>query len=124
MSNDPSNFSWKARLQSFVFAWAGILRFFKTEHNARIHLVVTIIVFIFSFVFKINETELFAVIFSIAFVWVTEMINTSIEKTMDFISIERKPQIKNIKDLAAGAVLIATITAVATGLIIFIPKVF
>ena len=124
MSNDPAKFSIKARLKSFVYAWAGIIRFFRTEHNAQIHLAVTIVVVFLSFFLKINKTETVAVVFAIAFVWVTEMINTSIEKAMDFITQERHPQIKNIKDMAAGAVLIAAIVAVVIGGIVFIPKIF
>ena len=57
-----------------------------------------------------------------AFVWITEMINTAIEKAMDFITLEKHSQIKLIKDLAAGAVLVASITALITGSIIFVPK--
>jgi len=53
---------------------------------------------------------------------VAEMINTAIEKTIDFISVEKHPQIKLIKDIAAGAVLIASLAAVVVGLFIFIPK--
>jgi diacylglycerol kinase (ATP) len=124
MSNNPKRFSVRDRLKSFVFAAAGITRFFRTEHNAQIHLTVTIAVIILSFLLKINKTEAVAVIFSIAFVWVTEMINTSIEKAMDFISAERKTEIRNIKDMAAGAVLIAAITSVVIGCIVFLPKLF
>ena len=124
MSNDPRKFSLKARLKSFVFAWWGILRFFRTEHNAQIHLVITIIVIGCSIYFKISRVESIAVIFSIAFVWITEMVNTAIEKTMDFISKEKDYQIRNIKDMAAGAVLIAAITAVIIGCIVFLPKLF
>jgi diacylglycerol kinase (ATP) len=65
-----------------------------------------------------------AVVFSIAFVWIAEMLNTAIEKSMDFISTQKHPQIKLIKDISAGAVLIATIAAVIVGCIIFIPKLF
>jgi diacylglycerol kinase (ATP) len=124
MSNDPTRFSWKARFTSFVYAWAGIISFFRTEHNARIHLGATILVAILSFWLKINKTETVAVIFSIAFVWVTEMLNTAIEKAMDFISKERHPQIKHIKDMAAGAVLVAAVVSVVIGGIVFLPKLF
>jgi diacylglycerol kinase len=55
-------------------------------------------------------------------VWVAEIFNTAIEKTMDFISRERHPQIKLIKDLAAAAVLVTAFSALITGAIIFIPK--
>jgi diacylglycerol kinase (ATP) len=122
MSNDPTRFSVRARLKSFVFAWAGIIRFFKTEHNAQIHLAATIVTIILAAVLKVNKTEAVAIIFAIAFVWVTEMINTAIEKLMDFISLERHPQIKNIKDMSAGAVLVAAIVAVIIGCVVFLPK--
>lgn len=115
-------FSWKARLKRFVFAWRGIIDFFRTEHNAQIHLAVTVVVIILSIFLRVNKSETIAIIFSIALVWITEMLNTAIEKTMDFISLKKHPQIKVIKDLSAGAVLIAAIAAVIVGCIIFIPK--
>jgi diacylglycerol kinase (ATP) len=120
-SNAPS-FSWKARLKSFVYAWEGIVRFFRLEHNAQIHLAVTFLVLVLSVTLGVNKWEVIAVVFAIAFVWITEMINTAIEKTMDFISTEKHHQIKLIKDIAAGAVLIATIAAVIVGCFVFIPK--
>lgn len=123
LEQKSSKFSWKARLKSFVFAWRGIIDFFRTEHNAQIHLAVTIIVIVLSIFFRVNKTETIAIIFSVAMVWVTEMVNTTIEKTMDFISLQKHPQIKVIKDLSAGAVLIASLAAVVVGCIIFIPKI-
>jgi diacylglycerol kinase (ATP) len=120
-SKAPS-FSWKARLKSFVYAWEGILSFFKWEHNAQIHLTITFLVLVLSVTLGLSKWEAIAVVFSIAFVWITEMINTVIEKTIDFVSIEKHPQIKLIKDIAAGAVLIASFAAAIVGLIIFIPK--
>ena len=123
MSNKPERFSWKARARSFKYASRGIWRFFRTEHNAWIHLGATFLIIAFAFFFKLTTIEAICIVFCIAFVWVTEMINTAIEKAMDFISTERHEQIRNIKDMAAGAVLIASITAVIVGSIIFIPKI-
>jgi diacylglycerol kinase (ATP) len=120
-SKAPS-FSLKARLKSFVYAWEGILSFFKREHNAQIHLTITFLVLVLSVTLGLSKWEAIAVVFSIAFVWVTEMLNTVIEKTIDFVWIEKHPQIKLIKDIAAGAVLIASFAAAIVGLIIFIPK--
>jgi diacylglycerol kinase (ATP) len=119
--NIPS-FSWKARLKSFKYAWEGIVSFFRLEYNAQIHLAITVLVLVLSVTLKLSKWEVIAVVFSIAIVWVVEMINTVIEKMMDFICIERHPQIKLIKDLAAGAVLVAAIAAAIIGCIIFIPK--
>jgi diacylglycerol kinase (ATP) len=117
-----SSFSWKARLRSFVYAWEGIVSFFRWEHNAQIHLAITFLVLVLSVTLGVNKWEAIAVVFSIALVWITEMCNTAIEKTMDFISIEKHPQIKLIKDIAAGAVLVAAIAAIIVGCFIFIPK--
>jgi diacylglycerol kinase (ATP) len=120
-SNAPS-FSWKARLKSFVYAWEGIVSFFRKEHNAQIHLAATVLVLVLSVTLGVNKWEAIAVVFSVAFVWIAEMFNTAIEKAMDFISVEKHPQIKLIKDIAAGAVLIAAIASVIVGCFIFIPK--
>jgi diacylglycerol kinase (ATP) len=120
--SNASSFSWKARLKSFVYAWEGIVNFFRWEHNAQIHLAITFLVLVLSVTLGVNKWEAIAVVFSIAFVWITEMINTAIEKTIDFISVEKHPQLKLIKDIAAGAVLIAAIAAVIVGCFIFIPK--
>jgi len=117
-----NGFSWRARFKSFGYAWAGIIYFFRTEHNARVHLVATIFVTLLSFLFKLSRAEFMIILFSIGFVWVTEMINTAIEKTIDFVSTERHPKIRIIKDISAGAVFVAAITAALAGLIIFIPK--
>jgi diacylglycerol kinase (ATP) len=117
-------FSARARLKSFVYAWNGIIQFFKKEHNAQLHLLSTIVVIGLAVYLKVNATEAVLLAFATGFVWVTEMINTAIEKAMDFITLEKHHQIKLIKDLAAGAVLVASFTALITGAIIFIPKFF
>lgn len=115
-------FSFKARLKSFRYAWEGIVSFFRWEHNAQIHLVVTILVAILSLALKLANWEAVAVVFSVALVWVAEMFNTVVEKTMDYISTATHPQVKLIKDIAAGAVLITAIAALIVGCIVFIPK--
>ncbi len=116
-------FSIIRQIKSFKYAFNGIKDFIITEHNARIHLTATIAVIIASFLFHISLHEWMMIIFAIGFVWSAEMFNTCIEKTMDFISTEKRPEIRLIKDIAAGAVLIASITAFILGLTIFIPKI-
>jgi diacylglycerol kinase (ATP) len=115
-------FSLQERIKSISYALNGIKSFFKEEHNARVHLTATIIAVIFCFLFSVSKTEIIALTISIAFVWAAELFNTAVEKMMDFVSTERHTSIKNIKDLAAGAVLVAAISAVITGLIVFVPK--
>ena len=123
MPRMPKKNSIRARVSSFSFAWAGIIAFFKTGHNARIHLVMACLALASVGFLKLNRIETIAVLIAIALVWITEMVNTVIEKIMDFISKERLPQIKIIKDIAAGAVLIAAITALVIGCIIFLPRI-
>ena len=109
-------------MKSFVFAFAGIGYFFRTEQNAWIHAVATVMVIIFSAIAGLTAMEAVAIVFCIALVWITEMLNTAVEKTMDHLSPAEHPQVKIIKDVAAGAVLTAAMAACIVAFIIFIPK--
>ena len=117
-------FSLRGRLNSFGFAFNGLYTFFKQEPNARIHLIATITACIAAVYFNVSFFEIIALIIVTGFVWVAEIFNTAIERIMDFISMEEDSNIKFIKDLAACGVLISAITAMVTGAIIFIPKLF
>ena len=117
-------FSVRARLKSFRFAFEGIGSFFQREHNAWLHFMATVAVFTLAALVGVTKNELLALVFAIGFVWVSEMFNTCIERVMDFVSEKRHPEIKFIKDLAAGAVLTAALTALAVGAVVFIPKLF
>jgi len=122
--NTSKQFSFRARANSFRFAWEGIYQFFAGEHNARIHLVGTIMVFIAAGCLRVSRHELVLLIIVTGFVWAAEIFNTAIEKTMDFIEPDYHHKVKTIKDLAAAAVLVAALTAFAAGAFIFIPKIF
>jgi len=121
---EPQKFSLQQRGRSLCHALAGLLRFFRSEHNAWLHLAATIVVLVLAMICRLNSTEMVLLVFAVGFVWTAELFNTCIEKTMDFISMEKHPQIKLIKDMAAGAVLVAAITSLIIGLILFIPKIF
>lgn len=122
MPNYESRFSWRARLKSFTYAGDGLRALFRTEHNAWIHLVLTIAAIIMGFALHISRGEWLALLITFALVWMAEIFNTCIEKIMDFISTEQHPQIKIIKDLAAAAVLLSALVALLVGVFIFIPK--
>ena|SRR5215204_138598 len=117
-------FSFMLRLKSFSYAWSGIKSMLRTEHNSRIHFAFTICVLVMSFIFKLSTMEFLMLIAVIAMVWIAELFNTCIEKLIDFVSTEKHPQIKLIKDMAAAAVMIASVAALLVGAIIFIPKIF
>lgn len=111
-------------MQSFRFAFNGVRTFFREEHNARIHFAATVAVFTGAWLFQLTVNEIILLIIVTGFVWAAEIFNTAIEKIMDFISPEYHPGVKRIKDLSAAAVLIAALTALITGSVIFIPKIF
>lgn len=120
--NKDTKFSIHSRINSFQFAFEGVIQFFKTEHNAWIHLLGTVAVVIISLIVGVTESEAIALIVATALVWISEMLNTCIEKAMDMISKEYDVRIKVIKDISAGAVLVAATAALIIGLIVFIPK--
>jgi len=117
-----TKFSFHSRFRSFKFALAGFSELLIREHNARIHLAATMGVIVAGIVFRVSLTEAAILAVVTGGVWVTEILNTCVERMMDFIYPEEHPHIKYIKDLAAGAVLVAAFTAVVAGLLVFIPK--
>lgn len=106
-------------LKSFRYAFKGIYALFKNENNARIHLVASIAVVILGFYFKISTADWCWLTVAIGFVWVIEGINTAIEKIVDLVSPEFNQKAGEIKDLAAGAVLIAAGVSIAIGILVF-----
>lgn len=120
--NTQTRFSIHSRLKSFQFAFAGIFKFFATEHNARLHLIAGIAVLILSIVVRVSSSEALALTIAIALVWMAEMFNTCIEKIMDMITQDYQSSVKVIKDISAGAVLVAAIAAFVIGVVVFIPK--
>jgi diacylglycerol kinase (ATP) len=124
MKTHQQQFSLKARLTSIRYACEGVLSFFKEQHNALIHLLFTIIVIVAAFVLKVSSIEATVLALSIGFVWAAEIFNTAIEAMMDHLSPDKQPAVKYIKDVSAAAVLVAAVTSIMVGAIIFIPKIF
>jgi diacylglycerol kinase (ATP) len=115
---------WKKRFDSFRYAFAGLKLLFKTQPNARIHIVISIFMTILGFGFQISKLEWVAIIGCFAFVLCLEAINTAIENLVDLASPAFHPLARNAKDVAAAAVLIAAIATVLIGTLIFLPKIF
>jgi diacylglycerol kinase len=110
-------------LKSFSFAFKGVYHLFKNENNAKVHLLATVLVIAAGVFLKLEINEWLWIIFAIGLVWITEAINTAIEKTVDLLSPDFNPKAGMIKDLAAAAVLIAAIIAAVIGLLVFLPNV-
>ena len=109
-------------IRSFAYAFNGIKICFTSEVNFKIHIVIAIFTIVSGLVFRISGIEWLAVTFCIAFVTAMEMINTALEKLCDMVHQDIHPVIKMIKDIAAGAVLLAAIGSLITGTFIFLPK--
>ncbi len=109
--------------KSFSYAFDGIKMVFKTEQNFIVDLILGIIAIILGFVLKISLIEFAIVILTIGLVISMELINTSIEYTVDMAMPQIHPLAKSAKDVAGAAVLFVSFIAIVVGLIIFLPKI-
>jgi diacylglycerol kinase (ATP) len=109
------------RLRSFVYAGRGIVQVFRNEPNAKIHLLAACVVITLGLVLNVSKSDFALLAFAITMVFVTETINTAIERLTDLASPEHHPLAAQAKDIAAGAVLLASIGAVFIGVIVFLP---
>jgi diacylglycerol kinase len=115
-------FSLKSRLESFRFALNGLLLLLKNEHNSRIHILAAIIAIVMGIIMKLDHYEWSLLIIVIGAVFLTELLNSSIESLADLIDPEWNELIMRAKDYSAAAVLISAIVAIVVGGLIFIPK--
>ncbi len=106
-------------LDSFNFAFEGIIHVLRTQRNMRIHFLVAVVVLVTALATGVSKLELIGLLLSIAFVLIAEMLNTAIEGAVDVSTTSFDPLAKLAKDIAAGAVLIATMNAVAIGYLVF-----
>jgi diacylglycerol kinase len=111
----------RSRIKSIRDALSGVRFALLTQKNMWIHLVATGIVVIMGFWFGISLTEWTLLTLTISIVFVAETVNTAIEKLSDCITTDYDKNIGVVKDVAAGAVLLAAIFAVVIGLLVFIP---
>src|SRR5213082_492346 len=106
-------------IDSFNYAFEGIIHVLRTQRNLRIHFLAAVIVFAAAIAVGVARLQLIALVLAIAFVLVAEMLNTAIEGVIDVSTTSFDPNAKLAKDIAAGAVLIASITAVGVGYLVF-----
>lgn len=106
-------------LDSFNYAFEGIIHVLRTQRNMRVHFLAAAAVLVAAVAIGVERMELIALLISIAFVLIAEMINTAIEGAVDVSTTSFDPNAKLAKDIAAGAVLIATVVAVIVGYLVF-----
>jgi diacylglycerol kinase (ATP) len=110
-------------LQSFNFAFEGIIHVLRTQRNMRIHFMIAAGVLVAALIVGVSRLELVILLMAISFVLIAEMINSALEAGIDVATTSFDPLAKLAKDIAAGAVLIATINAVAVGYLIFVDRI-
>jgi len=110
-------------INGLLHAVHGVMHVFEHERNARVHLAFAMLAFLLGLVLKVSDVELAAVFLAVVIVFLAEIFNTVIERTLDLIDIEENPRIKLIKDMAAGAVLVAAVASTMIGIVIFGPHI-
>lgn len=108
-------------VRTFGYAFAGIGKVFLSEKNFRFHTLASLLVVCLGFIANVTLTEWLFLIIAIGMVLVAEAFNSAIEKLVDMVSPEKNPKAGWVKDVAAGATLIASFIAAIIGLIVFIP---
>ncbi len=122
MEFQKDNTFFSGRLKSISFAVKGAIKLITTEHSVMVQFSIGILMTIAGFHFNITRTEWLFQTLAIGFVMSIEGLNTAVEKMADFIHPNYHERIGFIKDIAAGAVFFAALTAIAIGLIIYLPR--
>jgi diacylglycerol kinase (ATP) len=120
---NQNKFSIKSRIGSFKFAFRGLVILIKNEHNARIHLFAAFVAITAGIILNITALDWALILIVIGLVFITELINSSLESLSDHVKPEFNEAIRNVKDYAAAAVLISAIISITTGALIFIPRI-
>lgn len=121
MNNQEHGFV-RGRIKSLKFAVKGVWLLITTEHSIMVQLAIAVVVTIVGWWLDISKIEWILQILAIGLVLVAESLNTAIEKLCDFVHPEYDKRIGFIKDIAAGAVSFAAISAIIIGLLIYLPK--
>ena len=119
LRNDPKLPRMKGFFESFKYALKGIRSSIYEQRNLKVQSVVAIITIGAGFYFRITAIEWCVILLVIGLVMGLEMVNSAIESLVDLVTRERKPLAGKVKDVAAGAVLFASIIAVVIGVLIF-----
>lgn len=111
----------KHRVLSFKYALEGIWSALRTEPNLKFHFIAALVVIFLGWFFLISVLEWIILLLLMGLVISLELTNTAIEAMVDYLIPNIHPVAKKVKDIAAGAVLIASITALLIGILIFLP---
>ena len=114
-------FTLRGRIQSFRCAFAGAWFILRSQQNAWVHALATVLVVALAAVLRIDATGWALVLVAVVGVWLAEAFNTALEVVSDVIEPKFHPSVGVAKDIGAGAVLFAAVSAVAVGLLVLGP---
>lgn len=114
-------FTVRGRVQSFRCAFTGVWFILRSQQNAWVHALATVLVIALAAAIRIETTGWALVLVAVAGVWLAEAFNTALEVVSDVIEPKFHPSVAVAKDIGAGAVLFAAITAVVIGLLVLGP---
>ena len=120
MTSKP-RFSVRARLASFRYAFEGLHTLVSEQHNARVHLLATVLMFGLAVFLRLPAGDCLWLVLAVVLVWITEAFNSALEYLANAAVPEQDPLIKKAKDVAAAAVLIAALAAVLIAAVILLP---
>lgn len=106
----------------FRYAWKGLKVAILTERNVKIHLLAMIMVIIIGLITKLSSVEWAILFLTIGAVISMEIMNTALERALDYLEPKKHTAIGTAKDLAAAAVLVTAIIAIIIACLIFLPK--
>ncbi len=109
--------------ESLNHAVQGLAYAFKTERNLKIHFTLAVCVLTMCLWLDIDRVEFMLIILSIGFVIATEILNTAVESVVNLLTLSSHPLARVAKDMAAGAVLIATLAAASCGYLVILPAI-
>jgi diacylglycerol kinase (ATP) len=110
-------------LQSFNYAIEGLIHVLRRERNMRVHFALATIVLVLAFAYDVSKLELMALLLAVSFVLFAEMVNTAVEEMIDLSTRSFDPRAKIAKDVAAGAVMVASVVAATIGYLIFVDRI-
>jgi diacylglycerol kinase (ATP) len=112
----------RSLLWSLDYAIQGIVFALRTQRNMRLHALAAAVVLLSGVLLGVTRLEMIALLFAITFVFVAELVNTSLEAAVDIMTEHFDPMAKTAKDVAAGAVLVASLNALAVGYLVFFDR--
>ena len=111
----------KRLFKSFNYAFRGLFKTFREEQNLKVQFFAALVVIILGWYFRISQLEWVILILVVGLVILMEIVNSAIERVTDVLKPRINDYVKEIKDIMAAAVMLASIIAVIVGLIIFVP---